>query len=146
MVKKTSSRLGSRSDSLLTPIPAASSLRTTSANALSPSPPTGTPTTSRREVSAPCPDTAFRIAATSMSRAGSRGRTTIVRPPAIRFSSAGVPDAMTAPRVDHGDLVGEGVGLLQVLRGQQDRAAVAGHRPDQPPRLLPPAGVEARRG
>jgi hypothetical protein len=58
----------------------------------------------------------------------------------LQFRGGAVGDDRAA--VDDGDVVGEGVGLLQVLRGQQHRAAVAGHRADHPPHVLALARVE----
>ena len=43
--------------------------------------------------------------------------------PTLRLSSAGVPSATSVPRVDDADAVGELVGLLEVLRGEEDRHA-----------------------
>ena len=45
--------------------------------------------------------------------------------------------------VEHGDAVGEPVGLLEVLGREEDRGAGAGERADDAPQLLPAAGVEA---
>ena len=50
------------------------------------------------------------------------------------------------PVVDHGDLVGERVGLLQVLRGEQHRRAVADEAADHVPHVLALGRVEARGG
>ena len=47
-------------------------------------------------------------------------------PPIWSLSSSDVPSAITRPEVDHRDPVGELVGLLEVLGGQQHRGALAG--------------------
>ena len=46
--------------------------------------------------------------------------------------------------VDHGDRVGERVGLLEVLRGQEDAGALGGQHADQVPDVVALAGIEAR--
>ena len=51
-----------------------------------------------------------------------------------------------AAPVQHGDAVGELVGLLQVLRGQQDGHAVGDQLPDKLPRRVAAARVQAGRG
>ena len=50
-----------------------------------------------------------------------------------------------APVVDHHDVAGQAVGLFEVLRGQQDRRAVADQLLDGNPQALAALGVEARR-
>src|SRR5690606_38566243 len=94
-VKKTSSRLGRRSASSTAPMPAAASLATTAPNSASPR--AGTVSRPGVGVSAAWPVSAWRIAAPSPSRPGSLGRTTMVCPPTIRFSPAGVSWAITRP-------------------------------------------------
>jgi hypothetical protein len=47
--------------------------------------------------------------------------------------------------VEHDDVVGQAVGLLQVLRGEQQRRAVADEVAEQAPQLDAAAGVQARR-
>ena len=47
--------------------------------------------------------------------------------------------------VDHADLVGEGIGLLEVLRREQHRGPVVHQVPDDVPHVLPLRGVEAGR-
>jgi hypothetical protein len=47
--------------------------------------------------------------------------------------------------VDHDDLVGQSIGLIQVLRGEQDRGAFGHERADHPPQLDPAPRVQARR-
>jgi len=49
------------------------------------------------------------------------------------------------PRVDDHDLIGDPVGLLEVLRRQQDRRAVRGQRADGGPDVRPAARVQAGR-
>ncbi len=44
--------------------------------------------------------------------------------------------------VDHGDLVGEGVGLLEVLRGEQDARALLDEVLDHRPQVDPTLGIE----
>ena len=62
-----------------------------------------------------------RPASASASR---RATTCTRRSPTRAFSSAGVPAATVAAAAEHDDLVGEPVGLLEVLRGEQERGAV----------------------
>ncbi len=50
------------------------------------------------------------------------------------------------PVIHHGDLVGERVGLLQVLRGEQHRRAVADQAADHVPHVLALGRVKARGG
>jgi hypothetical protein len=47
--------------------------------------------------------------------------------------------------VDDDDAVGQGVGLVEVLRGQQDRGPVTGQRPDDVPHPLAGCGVQPGR-
>ena len=56
-------------------------------------------------------------------------------PPIWSFSSSDVPSAITVPDVDDGDLVGELVGLLEVLRGEQQRGAFALQLADELPHV-----------
>ena len=79
-------------------------------------------------------------------RSGSAGRTVSVWPPTMRLRPVGVSWAITLAVVDHRDLVGERVGLLQVLRGQQDRRAVVDEVAHDAPHVLALGGVEAGRG
>ena len=77
------------------------------------------------------------------SRAGSVGRTSRVCPPTTRLRpSRGVVGDHPAV-VDDGDLVGQGVGLLQVLRGQQHGRAVRDQAADDVPHVLALGRVEA---
>ena len=48
-----------------------------------------------------------------------------------------------ATGVDHADLIGQLVGLVEVLGGEHDGRAVAHERPDRGPHLVPAARVEA---
>ncbi len=63
-----------------------------------------------------------------------------------RLELAGVPSAITFAVVDHRDAVGELVGLVEVLRGQQHRRAVGDDGPDDVPHLVAAARVEAGGG
>ena len=79
----------------------------------------------------------------SSSRAGSAGRTVSRCPPTTRLSpSRGVVRDHPAV-VDHGDLVGQRVGLLQVLRGEQHGRAVVDQAADDVPHVLALGRVEA---
>jgi hypothetical protein len=49
------------------------------------------------------------------------------------------------PQVDHRDAVREVVGLLQVLRGEQDRLPLLHELADHGPQVHPAARVEPRR-
>ena len=60
------------------------------------------------------------------------------------LSSAGEPCAAIAAAVEHDDVVGQAIGLLEVLRGQQQRRAVAHELAEQVPQLDAAAGIEAR--
>ena len=64
-------------------------------------------------------------------------------PPILSFSSSAVPSAITVPEVDHRDPVGEVVGLLEVLRRQQHRLALAYELADHLPEVDPAPGVQA---
>ena len=55
--------------------------------------------------------------------------------PRRRFSSAEVPSARTRAAVDHHDAVGQQVGLLEVLGGQQHRGAVGHQAPHGVPEV-----------
>ena len=48
--------------------------------------------------------------------------------------------------IDHGDALGQLVGLVEVLRAEEDRGALLGQRPDDAPDLVARARIEARRG
>ncbi len=63
-------------------------------------------------------------------------------PGTIRFSSSAVPWAAIVPSLEHGDAVGELVGLLQVLGGEEDGDAVGDQLPDDPPHGVPGARVQ----
>ena len=113
---------------------------------------TGTASTPLRSVGlgAPPADLGAGSPRRRRSRAGSAGRTSRVWPPTTRLSPSGVSCAMTRPWSMTRDLVGERVGLLQVLGGEQHRRAVAdqacGRRPTCP-RAWPGRGRwSARRG
>jgi hypothetical protein len=47
--------------------------------------------------------------------------------------------------IDHDDLVGQSIGLVEVLRGEQDRRAFGHERADHPPQLEPAPRVQAGR-
>ena len=66
-------------------------------------------------------------------------------PGTSRLSSAGVPSATSRPRVEQRDPVGEPVGLLEVLRREEDRDAVRDELADDVPHHPAAARVEARR-
>ena len=53
-------------------------------------------------------------------------RAMITSSPIERLSSSGVPSATSLPSVEDADAVGELVGLLEVLRGEEDRHAELG--------------------
>ena len=142
-VKNTSSRLGRRSDSSVTPMPASSSRRTAAVNAASPS--TGTVSTPRLDVSGSC------AGHRPQDRRGVREPRRVGRPYGERLAA---DDPLELRRravrdhpavVDHRDLVGERVGLLQVLRGEQHRRPVVDQRPDDAPHVLALGRVQAGR-
>ena len=70
--------------------------------------------------------------------------------PTSALSAAGVPSATISPAVDDPDAVGELVGLLEVLRGQEDRRALvragAGPPPTASCATPGPGRSSARRG
>ena len=66
-----------------------------------------------------------------------------VERPTDDFSSSEVPSATLTAAVDDRDPVGELVGLVEVLRGQQDRAALLHQLADRGPHLAAGARVEA---
>ena len=59
----------------------------------------------------------------------------------LQFGAGPLGDHL-AP-VDHRDAVGERVGLLQILRGEEHRGAVGGQQPDDVPDLVAAPRVEA---
>ena len=65
-----------------------------------------------------------------VARASAR-RTLSTLPPISALSSAAVPCGGDAAAVDDGDLLREAVGLIQVLRGEQDRGPVAAQLVDE---------------
>jgi len=67
---------------------------------------------------------------------GSAARTSSDWPPIRALRSAGVPDSATHAAVDDHDPVGEDVGLLQVLRGQQHGRAARHDVADRLPDLV----------
>ena len=74
-----------------------------------------------------------------------RGASTCTRrSPTRAFSSAGVPAATVRPSAQHDDLVGEPVGLLEVLGGEHERGAVGDQALDRAPHLGPAARGRAR--
>ena len=144
-VKKTSSRLGRCRESSVTAMPAAASRATASVSASSSL--TGTASTPLRISSAGAPDaTSARISRGRLAgRAGSDG-------PHLEGLAADDPLEPVGgvvrddpAVVDDGDLVGERVGLLQVLRGQQHRRPVGDQRADDVPHVLALGRVEAGR-
>ena len=64
-------------------------------------------------------------------------------PGTSRLSSSAVPSAISRAVVEHRDPVGELVGLLEVLRGQEDRDAVGDEVADDLPHRVAAARVEA---
>ena len=86
---------------------------------------------------------ASRRARAAASRpAGSANRSRTWPPGTRRLSSSAVPSATSLPPFEHGDPVGELVGLLQVLRGQEDRDAVGDELADDLPHRAAAARVE----
>ena len=83
-----------------------------------------------------------RMPATSSSRLRSAGRTSMRWPPTIRLSPSGVSWAITRPWSITRDLVGQRVGLLQVLRGEQHGGAVVDQPPHDAPHVLALGRVE----
>ena len=63
----------------------------------------------------------------------------------LRLERVGGPAGDDLAAVDHGDAVGELVGLLQVLRGQQDRRPFLDALADHLPHAEPAARIEAGR-
>ncbi len=142
-VKNTSSRLGRCSESSSTAIPAARSRATTSGSTSSPSTGTVSRAAPVGSSGAGAGDAGAARRAASSSRAGSAGRTVEPLPADHPLEPVrGVVRDHPAV-VDHGDLVGERVGLLQVLRGQQHRRAVADQAADHVPHVLALGRVEA---
>ena len=75
-----------------------------------------------------------------------RDRTCSVPGPTEALSSPLVPSAMTRPWSMIGDAVGELVGLVEVLRREQHRRALADEHPHDLPHLVAAAGIEAGGG
>ena len=69
--------------------------------------------------------------------------TSMTSPPTLAFSSSDVPSAMTSAVVDDHDPVGQLVGLLQVLGGEQHRGALGHQLPDDLPQVDPRPRVQA---
>ena len=89
----------------------------------------------------------------SRRRAASSKSATVTctrRSPTRRLSSAGVPVGDGPPAAQDDDLVGEAVGLLEVLRGEDQRGAVVDQAGDRLPHVGPrrrgPGRWSARRG
>ena len=142
--RNTSSRLGSRTPRVSGERPSASSVRSASTSTRGPS---HTSNAHQRPVGL---GLAHRVAGEHARRLGGprpgRARpisTTVA--PRRAFSSPGVPSAMTTPVVDDHDLVGEPVGLLEVLGGQEERGAPANELLDHAPEVAPALRVEAGR-
>ena len=75
--------------------------------------------------------------------AGSAKRSRTCPPGMSRFSSSAVPSASDLAVVEYGDAVGELVGLVQVLGGEEDGDAVGDQLADGLPRVVAAARVEA---
>ena len=81
--------------------------------------------------------------APSATSSASSTTTSMRSPPTWAFSSSAVPLGDRPAVVDDDDLVGEPVGLLQVLGGEQQRRAAADQLADDVPQVGAAAGVEA---
>ena len=142
--RKTSSRLGWASEKLASPSPARDSSATASA---------------ARSASSTRTDSARRIGLElwlGVERAGEhpRGLAALLRVEQAHVQRAAA-DRRLQPRrralgddlaaVDDGDPVGELVGLVEVLRAEQDGRALGDERADDVPHLVARARVEARR-
>ena len=142
--KKTSSRLGRWSESSVTAMPAAFRRSTAAVSASSPA--TGTATVPRAgKTGSAVPISAIRFV--GLLEAVGVGRADGQRLAADDPLEAGrrvVGDHLAV--VDDGDLVGERVGLLQVLRGEEDRRAVVDEVAHDAPHVLALGGVQAGRG
>ena len=67
-------------------------------------------------------------------------------PPRRDFSSSGDPFGDHVPRVDDADLVGELIGLVEVLGGEHDGRPAGHEPPDRRPHFAPSSRVEAGGG
>ena len=143
--RNTSSSVGRRRPMSLTAIPARRSSAAASSTSSSPSRgagkpepgPGARPARARRSPPGRAPPRALsRCAALDSS-------TSSIWPPTRSLSSLPVPFGDHPPVVDHRDPVGELVGLLQVLGGQQDRRALAPQLAHDRPDLVAAARVEA---
>ncbi len=76
-----------------------------------------------------------------MSRAAHQPRATHGASPTLEFGGGALGEGAAA--AEDGDAVGEPVGLLQVLGGQEDRRTARGEFADHLPQLLAVARVEA---
>ena len=145
-IRKTSSRVAWRRLRSTASMPASSRARTTSMRR-TPSR-TGTVTTRplvverrrrwRRRAAAPRrrrPSSSARPTVTSMRSLPMRA-----------LSSSGVPWATVAAVVEHDDVVGQAVGLFEVLGGEHDRGAVADEVAEHVPQVVAAARVEAGGG
>ena len=141
--RKTSSRLGWPSEKSAIAMPARDSSATASA-ARSPSPhgaDSAAGSASRWTASSSRAST--RSASSRWS--GSSSRTCSAPEPTDALSCAGRALGDHLAVVDHGDPVGELVGLVEVLRAEQDRRALGDERADDVPDLVARARVEPGR-
>ena len=99
----------------------------------------------RRRGSSPAARSASAAAA-SAARRGSATRTASTSSPTVALSSRGRALGDDPPVVDDGDPLREAVGLVEVLRREQDGRALAAQLVDRAPELLPRARVQPGRG
>ena len=141
LARKTSSRLGAWSCRSATLIPSASSARITSASSSVPSA-SRTAAAPRREAGSGSPNRAS-TASSASSRLGVGGDRLDRRPAdlGLQLRRGALGDELAA--VDDPDPVGERVGLLEVLGGEEDRHAVR-RGPGARPRPRAPTGSGCR--
>ena len=140
---KTSSSVGRRSAMSSIPTPAASSRRT--ASAITPERPrTGTRTTpSSSDGRSAAISASAAIARVGVGAGLERDLESLAADAVLELVRRALGDHVAV--VDDHDLVGEAVGLLEVLRGQQHGRALGHARLDRLPHAEPAARVEARR-
>ena len=144
--RKTSSSVGRRSPTSASWIPRSSSLRTASVRIAVPSVPTGTLISpvllSTLPPPGPSPSTA-PAASGARSAIGHPQRQHLAADARLQLVRGALGDDPAA--VDHGDRVREAVGLLQVLRREQQGGSFGHQLADDVPHLQSAARVEARR-
>ena len=102
------------------------------------------PSASRRSSATPAVSASMARATAATRRRGDRHVDAVVAD--VRLQLVGGAVRNRAPVVEHDDVVGQLVGLVEVLGGEQDGGAVADEAAQHVPQLVPAPRVEAGRG